>query len=134
MTPLDPHTTALGAFAIGLGTHGTGIQPTIIESWAPFLDAVQSLEILKRELHKYFETRGSDFRRATVKKIIQWGRDESSAVLSNPIAYRRLKKELYELQLSVSAFKHHVPADKLRLACEHKLGIADNKGGGHCRL
>ena len=114
------------AFAIGLSSSGSGIQPTVIETWAPFLDAIQSLEILSGKLHEYFETKGNDHRHRAVEKIIQWGRDESSRGLTDAVAYRRLKKELYDLQINFSAYKHHVQSDKLRLACDQKLGLADD--------
>ena len=91
------------AFAIGLSSSGSGIQPTVIETWAPFLDAIQSLEILSGKLHEYFETKGNDHRHRAEEKIIQWGRDESSRGLTDAVAYRRLKKELYDLQINFSA-------------------------------
>ena len=124
--PVDEASAGAKTFALGLSHSASGIQPTVIESWAPFLDAVQSLEILKSALHEHFETKGSIFRHTAVEKIIQWGRDESSQGLTNPAAYRRLKKELYDLTISFGSYKHKVPADELRLACDQKLGIADD--------
>ena len=125
-SPVDETSGGAKTFALGLSHSAAGIQPTVIESWVPFLDAVQSLEILKSVLHEHFETKGSAFRHTAVEKIIQWGRDESSRGLSDPAAYRRLKKELYDLTISFGAYKHKVAADELRLACDQKLGISDD--------